>query len=331
MKKILPMKYPEITSYSIQSNVLSIIANYEETLPWYHSHFVQLCCDKQSLMIGFTDWAHNDTIFVPRQHVDNSLIKNKWESNICEFLINSINLDFYNYFYIDEYYIPDSNAYQSYKFVHNVFVYGYDIEEEIFFIAGSLKDGKYMFTRCTFTELENAYKSVSQIEDLLGGVTMYKYKKISVDFDLNFVANSIIEYLYSKNSFQYDKRLHIYKDEFIYGISVYQHLDDYLSRLLHGEDKKIDKRPFHALWDHKKCMLSRIKYMGTNNFLKNADSLFVKYQIIERETLYHRNAILKYSLTKNKDVLEKTRHRINRLVENEMTLLNCFLESINPL
>ncbi|MNY37932.1 hypothetical protein D3C86_1725230 [compost metagenome] len=71
--------------------------------------------------------------------------------------------------------------------------------------------------------------------------------------------------------------------------------------------------------------------MGNNNLLKNADRLLEKYQIIEKETLIQRNMILKYSLTKNKDVVEKVRRGINRIVENETTVLNCFLESITPL
>ncbi|MNG28423.1 hypothetical protein D3C84_1136770 [compost metagenome] len=70
--------------------------------------------------------------------------------------------------------------------------------------------------------------------------------------------------------------------------------------------------------------------MGNNNLLKNADRLLEKYQIIEKETLIQRNMILKYSSTKNKDVVEKVRRGINRIVENEVTVLNCFLESITP-
>lgn len=40
IKKIMPIKYPEITSYSFHTNLFSILSNYEKFMQWLYNYYV---------------------------------------------------------------------------------------------------------------------------------------------------------------------------------------------------------------------------------------------------------------------------------------------------
>ncbi len=48
-KKVLPVTYPMITTYTQHAHLLSILSNYECTYPWIFSNYIQLYINKQDL------------------------------------------------------------------------------------------------------------------------------------------------------------------------------------------------------------------------------------------------------------------------------------------
>ena len=53
-----------------------------------------------------------------------------------EKIIDEINDNRYVYFAVDEYYIPNRANYGKHKFVHDILVYEYDIENQVFYTCG---------------------------------------------------------------------------------------------------------------------------------------------------------------------------------------------------
>ena len=46
MKKILPYKYPEITSWTWTAGNFAILGNYSNATAWLYSNFAQLFCER---------------------------------------------------------------------------------------------------------------------------------------------------------------------------------------------------------------------------------------------------------------------------------------------
>lgn len=342
-EKVLPMKYPVVSSYPYHSDILAVISNDDEYLPWLFNNYIQINYPKAYFKDGarldfFSSCLWETCPYISYQLVCKDFISNKW-SSLKDFLVYSINSGFYARLIVDKYNISCYWTGRKQHSPHDIFVFGYDTKRQIFNVADNFKDGKYSFETTSFKELEDAYINVEKrgLYDFLNGIELIRPKKnnSSYGFDYNYkldvdlISDGIRDYLSSnieKIKWPYIPSMQWKYDKDYYGLQVYTILLEYLANF--ENTIGIDLRPFFVLWEHKRIMLLRIKYMGDNNFLDDSGSLYSEYSKIERKAFTLNNIWMKYSVSKDKKAIDKIVNVINELYKEEPIILEKMLKNI---
>lgn len=93
----------------------------------------------------FTPYLWESCPWISYQRLHRTFVNNKWDS-FTGFLIESIKQGYYVLAWFDHYYVPKHSFFQKIHKLHDCFVYGYDIEKEVFYIANFLTDNKYLYS-----------------------------------------------------------------------------------------------------------------------------------------------------------------------------------------
>lgn len=342
-KKVLPMKYPPITSYPAHANLLSVILNYEEPLPWFFSHFIQLAYFK-ALYVNdtriefFKPAVWHACPFVKYEKSSRDLVEKKW-SSFSDFLINCVDLGQYIFCLIDTFFISSyQSSYQRVHHIHDIFIFGYDIDSQTFDIADFFTDGKYSYSRASFAEIEQGYQSLhfANITEHQKGIDLINYQLLSKEYIFNksIPAKFIEDYLFSYDTGQRYKTMYPnnnYNKYIVYGMNVYNTLIEYLHSGIDHEIDIIDIRLFQTIYDHKNLMLLRIKYFAEHNYIKSGELLYTLYLQIKKESLYIRNMMIKYNFTKEIKLLYQVISRLHYIIPREYDSLKIMLNEIQSL
>lgn len=340
-KKSLPIATPPIVAFQYLAFPLAILSDKPDYLPWFHSNYIQLICHKDlsaSKVLFLDFYGHvfdenfNNTIYFtyhPWLEIKHALVGG--QTDIIPNLIECMQYDYYVYLKVDEFFIPDRSFYQKDHFVHDVLVFGYDLHEKSLDVIGFNNKGQFLRSRISVDQFDQAYKSGRQMDKnrtALGfhEFFLFKYKQNGkYDFDLDLVAELLDDYLNSRNT---SDRFRMFKNPqnpelSAFGMEIYRYLIDYC-RLLMEDLAEYDIRPFHLLWEHKKCMLSRMEFIQTNCNIKLPTSLIGSYGEIEKKCNEARMAVLKFYFTKDKSLIAKTIKLIDFVQTEEAVILTVF-------
>ncbi|MCX8132096.1 MAG: BtrH N-terminal domain-containing protein [Clostridia bacterium] len=333
IKKSLLMKDPPVTLYPHIANKLSILLNYEETLPWFYSNFIQMWASKsgpKGYWADFSMFSRNRFCpFFKVSLINRKFMESKWDS-IIDFVIESIDFGFYVYLNIDTYYIPVYENYLKQHSRHDIFIYGYDKEKKILNTADFFILQKYSHADVGFDDFEQSYVNyhLTGEADFVHGIELYTFEKEEYKFDIYNTAKSINEFLLSKNTMiASDWEVFDDKDDIVYGLQVYDVLHDYLLKVYKGETY-LDIRPFHMLYDHKTIMLQRIKYLEKSNYLSSTEQLTNAYSELQTQCLSIRNKIIKALLLEDVSILEKSLNKLKMISEKEKWAMETMLNSL---
>ncbi|AEY66125.1 hypothetical protein [Clostridium sp. BNL1100] len=336
-KKILKTIYPPITSYPTHANILSTALINDESIIWFYDYYIQLFAGKDLSENCYVDFfapiAWKCCPWIHYQRINREFIENKW-SSICEFLVDSIDSGYYAFLYLNQFYISDFPwAYQSKNFMHDTYVFGYDAQEEVFYTADFYKH-KYGHAKVNFTEMEKAFSTtnLSNINDFLQGIVLVapvKYEKYN--FNIKRTISFINDFLNSETGLKsytdgYRHDVEQNSTEFCFGMDVYKLLEDFLTLLSCGNSCK-DYRPFNVLVDHKTLMLMRIEYLGVNGYLKNWKNIYMKYEVIRKNTITLHNIILKIFVSGNMGKIENAINLIRQIAVDEKVALEMIIEN----
>lgn len=335
--KTLPMHYPLITSYPTHANILSCVLQYQDSLQWFYDHYIQLFGGKDLSKFCYIDFYSpipwKSCPWIHYQKINPELIAKKWDS-ITEFIINSIELGFYVFLYLDCFYIPANTlCFQQYHFAHETFIYGYDLIEKTVNIADFYgKYSKYCYTTANFAQIAEAYSKVVLPEkaNFIDGIILIKpIQYDSYTFNKNMVLTLLSEYLASKTTKGYSDGYRKDVDQnWAFGINIYKLVQEHLELYLQQKIKNIDIRGFQVLVDHKTLMLSRIKYFLEKDYLTNGSQIYNNYQEIKRQTLMLRNKIIKGALAEKQEIIIDSIKLIPNIVNKEKSTLDLLLNSI---
>lgn len=345
-KKILPVIYPTITSWTWHANLFAMIQELPEAQDWIYSNYIQVQCQpdikQEKLYFEFIPFFKSiiDCPMLHNQYIDRKMIKDKWR-DMNEFLVYCIDNNYYVYGICNEKYMLNL----CHDFYHELFIYGYDFRDEVFCCADfTFTDtGKYSFCRFPFEQVCRGLAEVTAESDYLlgweGGIVLSKvYKpKEKYEIDVKYIKNNIKEYVDGVNSnaqfgLYYNKKTLSHHEPdgtpfafHEFGINVYDALIEYIKEI--RDSRKIDIRPFHNMYDHKKLMAKRIEYLVRKKIINNNVNRYVYLQI-EEKSLVLCNMIIKYKLKSSckalEQILDKLRE-IKDLEEKELTnLLECF-------
>ncbi len=328
-KVVLPMSAHEYKTYPNIASLLCILHDHPETLPWICNNFIQIVYYPSLQKVDYitkTDCFFDSIMFdCPWLHIQTThrdLIDRKWGGSIVDYAVDCLDSGFYVNFVADQFYIRASDAYQIREHNHDMFIYGYDSEAGLLFIADSMKDGKYVQTTCSYDEMEQAYHRADLAKDWFDRrVFSYSFKpepyfqyKKYLDFDSRFAVNLLNRYLHSTVP-----DLDICREN-TYGIGVYDKIQAYLSQVC-DTGSRVDIRPVHLLNEHKKFMLLRIGYMNRNGCLTGG-GYEEAYEEIKRMHETCLGLLLKYVFTGESQMIVKVKHFLEKAVVEEKRVLS---------
>ena len=338
-KKILPINKPFISLYTQHAHLLSILAAHEETYPWIYSNYIQVYYDKN------IDWA--DFYFsLPREirpsescsWISTSKIYRNdiipiWNS-IINFIIYYINNDCYVHTMLNYYYISLSRRYQHDHLEHDMLIYGYDVQNKLFYVADFFKDWKYIFETISFAEIETAFLNLKYVTnyDYLNGLTyIYKYNpNCDYNFNKNNIISSIINYMKPYTPEYWNSINSADGNNKVYGCEIYDALTYYLMSKAAILKRFIDVRPFCLLLEHKKMMLRRLEYLLAQNIIPyEKKNLYDKYKNIRDDVFIILSLTLKFQLTADESIINKLAIMLPETCLKENELLMSIFDGIS--
>jgi hypothetical protein len=207
---------------------------------------------------------------------------------------------------------------------HEIFIYGYDIEEDKVYFAANILNGKYIKTECSFEEIEKAYWNIESAHNFFHNLHLFGLKEcIELSFDMEQVISSIKKYLYSIKSVDVS-----FNEKCIFGFDAANLIVESAEKRLINNDNSIDIIPFQLLWEHKLLMELRLKYMLDNGYFVGGETFVDGYKLLKEKYFVIRNLVLKYILTKNKEILMRIIEALNKELMFEKVLLSKLLEKI---
>ncbi len=294
--KKLKIKYQrDITTYLHRSIPLCAILSDERYYTWFYQHYIQL------FFITYNNSFSRLEFLEPKNNFDDIfdekyLTYADQQSDIIDFVEKSIDAGTYLTINLDEYYLPQKGSFNEHHYVHQSMVFGYDKAERK--LMGLGFDTNMMFKELEFDydDFAKAYESAKTnykltapwaeteaIQLLTSKSTVGEYK-----FDLNKFMEEIYKYLDGSNldKSRIEKLIPLEEQQMctdlIYGPQIYNAMVESLEKLgrdiLHGLDVQgmveqfkekmlgdimpaIDYRSIHLLYEHKKGLYDRLKYI----------------------------------------------------------------------
>ena len=332
-KKILYTGEPILTTYDIYGNLTSIASDQKNFYDWIYNNFINICYLKYANIYYFDSHftiLYNCPWIFPYA-IPKKFLEDKWNKSLKSFIIDSIDLDCYLYFHVDRFYIPEADAYNNSHVAQTIFVYGYDLDENIVYAAENIKAGKYTLFKVNFDDMEKAYfccefKDSNDQKDK--PIYLFrKSKNVSYYLDLMEIKTSFHHYLHStythKTPVFRPDATYINEDNIIRGFNTIDYLIESIQ-----DNKQLDIRVFHLLWEHKAIMIGRLKFMEENGYLKNGEYFNNAYAELEPKYLALRNMALKYNIIKDNNILNRIRKNLKEYVIIEKELVKGIIENI---
>lgn len=332
MKRVLPFKYPTITSWTWIAGTFAILENYENSYPWLYNNFTQMFCETHEKWVSAHYIPHLD-VFSRCPLLKTALIERKIllydNKDIIELIKQCINLGYYVYCKMDEKCII---GYEK-PCLHELMIYGYDDEQSVCYIADFILNSsqKYSFATTSYDNIREAYKSVNEKDDDMqdgiggdGGIFImsvnseYKY-----EFDMELMITSLNDYVQCKDSGAIYRTYNIKKEssfskglkKLSYGLDVYKEISEYYLKV--GDGMYFFIMPLHILFDHKVLMLKRLEYLKNKLNISIPEELIQQCNHLMKEALCIRNLGVKYWVKKDRRILKNISSHLLLLMKQD--------------
>ncbi len=329
MKKILPIVRPKIFSYSHQCAVHAILMSYDECNDWIFNNYIQIYCLKNLYnthrkgTLDFFYHFYGDFNFYEQysnpwllmNRISRQNVLSKWNNEI-----NYINECIFNEEYVFAVINKQYVLKQDRAFYHPVLVYGIDEENEILYCADNDSLGKYNLMEITFNDYLKGC-DIPVIEDYYDkrpeGICSFKVRKKKDDIDSYkfYIDKVIIDFNSYINPVASNEFAHVY------GVDCYDELCKYYALVMNNLEY-CDLRAISSLLDHKILMIERFKYMKKHNYLlNNVDNLIDGSEQIMNLVNSSQKLIIKYNITKDKNIIEHVINVLKNTCVQEINLL----------
>ncbi|MGL5574717.1 MAG: hypothetical protein ACRDCW_04085 [Sarcina sp.] len=330
MRKKLKLTSSDIATYVYESYPLGIMkANGEEYKEWMLSNYIQLnshddIIGNKEVFLAFYDDVGIKSPFLKIQHFCWSIMS-QYQLNFVEFFKQNIDIGCYLYFKVDEYYIPNRQAYKKYRYLHDIMIIGYD--EERFIVTGYDNKGlcrEMKIPYSVFMESLNSNKPDISKNEWEDDIFFIKYVKADYKFNIEAVKFALYDYLNSINRVEKSSRFSNPLEDTVYGLDIYDKVVNYLKIIKENGNifiggVNIDNRVFRIIMEHKNIMLKRIELIKVR--YSGFDDIYNKYIGVDKKaTLVHLLAI-KYEITANKKILNKLINLVEQIKYEDKEIL----------
>ena len=245
-----------------------------------------------------------------------------YRPNIIDYIMLQINNQYYVELMLNEKYIPDRNAYQICDHNHANLIYGYDEMQKTIYIMGYNRIGWPVSEEITYEQFINAYNTANSDAD----VHTLKYSPdVKVyRLDLEHIIAPLEAYLEGRNLSLGIRNMFVPLNA-IFGIDIY----DELIKSERAMDAFMDDRRIsYLLFEHKKIMRDRMRYLikrgfinteASKDMLGNMDKIYNMSEIVNK-------LVLKYDITKDADIRTKVKLFMKIIKELEIDCYNKLLQ-----
>lgn len=329
LTKELPFGEPSVRCFLFEAYPLSILSVKEDYKQWFYSNYIQLCC--------YENFIERNEVFLqfhgPDQGFNSPYLKKQylsWETfpkdkvDIVDFVIANITSDYYFYCYVDEYDIPHRKPYHTYHLMHDLFIYGFDNENNVFMILGYDENKQFKKNKVSYDDFRTAFlhnDADKKKQYWTDRIYMFKFDDTAnYNFDVQCIIDLTEDYLQSRNTGERDRRFHNPYDMTIFGIKTYDCLITYYKMLLEHR-LSFDVRIPYLLWEHKKCMRERLDFMIHEKDYDNLNGCFEEYIKLEEIAKTILNLMMKYNQRENPSYINKIIGYLQQLKKGEVTTL----------
>ncbi|EPR10592.1 hypothetical protein [Ruminiclostridium papyrosolvens] len=334
VKMQLKINQPPIVCYLHHAYPLTSAMHHEDFNSWFFSNYIQLEYRCQTKEVNFFTYVIcGNSVFIPILDYKILDLEFIFKSNIdiIEFIKNSIENGYYVTTYIDEFFIPERTAYKNNHFRHDIMIYGFDLNKKIFNVTGYNDRSDYATSSVDFSDFKNAYlNSINKQNDLI----LFKPKdngsyNPSFTFDIENVKNLLYDYVFSQDSSHRLRAIGNPKENFTYGIEVYNELMNCYRWAIEIDKKVCDIRQPHLLYEHKKTMVDRIHFLVAKKYLKREYDFASTYTELKINALKMRNVIIKYNKVNDKSLINRSIENLQNMFEKEKKTAQDLLEAIS--
>lgn len=327
MQICLPVEYPPITSFPYIANSLSILwVKKDKVLPWICDRYIQLVIRPHHSLTrsDFYENADTDNFVLPGNYCPflGWLRNNQTTANFNQFtdyIEYQIKQGYYLDACLDSYYLSCTNYFKKKHFIHQTFIYGFDDEKRQVYIS-DFYDGKYVRKIVSYDEINKSIKGIDYF------INLYKYEEFDYKINLELLKVSTNDYINGRDSLnKYKYSYQSYNKDILYGMNFYNYILDVFIN-----EKIIDIRPFHILYDHKKIMNIRLEYLKKLGIIDKdkIDNIFNLNNLLIEQSLLLRNMVLKYNINHNKSIKDEIYKKCLSVKESDYELFDELLKCL---
>lgn len=338
-KKKLANQETPLNGYMEDAYALTVAISRDSNYEWIYSNYIQLVFqdpikyDNQPIKFYKVSFKNGyiwdaDCPLLCYDSITRDMIE-MLNIDIIDFICKSIFYNNYVKVYLDEFYLPYRFLFKNKHYIHESLFFGFDYEKkELYGLAYVTDKTGYHFKEfaVNMDDVRQAYyapigESVQKERIVLMSCNREKY----YEFDKENVKRSIFEYI---NSVQTDLRfteINNPNESYIFGISIY---DELIAYYKNGAKTK-SVIPLHIIYEHKKLMVDRIKYMVENQYISNAQDIIDNYLCLIDKSYKCKLLFLKYKYADNDTTyqrLEKCIYEIKAQDEELMERLYLLLD-----
>ncbi|BCJ94250.1 hypothetical protein acsn021_18190 [Anaerocolumna cellulosilytica] len=337
VQKILPVSEPMITTYTHHAHLLSVLTHYRQAYPWIFSNYIHLFINKDYVNkwgdfyfpLPYEIRTPETCNWIETQKVNRHLVETKWDS-VINFVKECIDTENYIHTMINYAYLPVSDRYKRSNTNHDIFIYGYDTDKKELYVSDFFKGGKYSHQMISFEDFTLAFSQYHQAvnNDYLRQVVyLYKFNNgCGYQFSIQNIVNSFRMYLSGQVPEYWDQYNNGNRQEIVFGTQIYETLKNYAVRLMKKEEP-FDARAFYMLYDHKKLMALRLKYLKEQGyFITIHNDLNIskaeEMEIITRDMV---NVLLKFRFNNNPRELDRVIKLLEETQKREYDILSQYI------
>lgn len=224
----------------------------------------------------------------------------------------------------------------DYKFSHELFIYGYNMDEEVFYVGDFTFKDKYAYTTVSFEDVKKGFDTLEAGEDHVfrddykGTRGLYVIQK-NVDsryyeMDTVLIKRTLIEYLEGSDTKTHFRMMRNRFDDTVFGVNVYDALIKRVEKQLKQEEPDFDIRALHIAYDHKVLMHERLKYLMANEVIPFDQAMLDDYAKVVDDMLTARNLLVRISVTGEIEAGERIKGYLNLARDKETIILGKVVE-----
>ncbi len=353
MKKILEIiEQKEINTYLNYSLVMCSLLWNPNKLSWLNEHFTNIYLMRESNNYIWFDYLESSDFMKDVMEYSNynvETMKNKLSEkfNLVDYIIDSINNEYYVTVFVDGYFLDKTSTYQKEHQSVQSFIYGYCEEELILYGIGFREDGSFgkieynfeSFLQAAQFAIDNYHLANVWVDWFFVTRTKIISPDIQYEFEPKTYLNDLKSFINSEGSKELLRKETKYEkgDYALYGFKAQEELINAFNELLDG-NFVFDYRCIHLLVEHKELMMKKMMNtaisMGIEEKIKN---VLDNYKEITEEFKEIRMVFLKnvmidnnmetiYGQLTNKKVIKALYNKLVVLSNKEYEVLNIFLD-----